>query len=140
MTESLLGLVELLAETGCDTKFLEFHPFQIVPVAFVGVLLRFVSRELLQVDTRRRPICRKLLHDRAAMNRGSVPQSQQLAWDVAQHVPETVDYIRPLTRLLRYSYWVFLPVSRWSCFKRSRTSGAWSYFLEWHSIGSISIT
>ena len=63
VAESLLGLTELSIKVRyvVAAKVLEFHPFQIVPDAFVGVQLRGVCRELLQVNTTRRPLARKFL-------------------------------------------------------------------------------
>ncbi len=100
VAEPLLGLAKLLPKVRkvAAAEVLEFHPFQIVPNALVGIQLGGVSGELLQVNARRRPLCQKFLDHFAAMNRGSVPQDQQLAWDVSQQVLEKLDHIRPFIR------------------------------------------
>ena len=54
------------------------------------------------MNARRRHTGQKILDHFVPMDRGSVPQGQQLAWVVAQQVLEKLDHIRPFKRPFLY--------------------------------------
>ena len=62
----------------------QLHSLQIVPDAFIGIEIRCVARQLLQVESPGRTSPEKVLHWLSAMDRRAVPDEEELARDLAQ--------------------------------------------------------
>ena len=75
---------------------LQFDTFQIAPDPFVRVQLWCVSGESLQMNTGRRPASKEILDLSPAMNGSSVPNDQQLAWNMPQKVLQEADDVDAL--------------------------------------------
>ena len=67
---------------------------EIVPDPFVGIEFGRVAGELLEVQPRRRPLGQEVAHRLGAVDRGAIPNDQQLAGDLAEQVLEKTDDIR----------------------------------------------
>lgn len=78
----------------------QFAVLEIVPDPFVGIEVGRVAGELLEVQPRRRPLSQKVAHDLRAVDRGAIPDDQQLAGLLAEQVLEKADDIRGAERAL----------------------------------------
>jgi len=72
---------------------LQFNPFEILPDAFVRIQLWRVAGQPLQIDTLCSTSCQKLLDRLTTMDRCSVPNDQQLAVDMMQHVSQKAHHL-----------------------------------------------
>ena len=75
---------------------LQFHMLQIAPDAFVCIQLWCVSGKSFQMNTGRAPASKEILDHLPAMNGSSVPNDQQLAWNMPQKVLQEADDIDAL--------------------------------------------
>jgi hypothetical protein len=82
------------------TDILEFHVLQIVPDALGRVQLRCIAGQLLPVQARRAPLSQEGLDRPIAMDRGAIPEHQQLAGDVPQQVAQEAYHGVPVIGLL----------------------------------------
>jgi len=78
----------------------QLEALEIVPDPFVGIEFGRVAGELLEVQPRRRPLRQEVAHDLRTVDRGAIPNHQQLAGLVAQQVLEKADDIRAAERTL----------------------------------------
>lgn len=62
----------------------QFDVLEIVPDALVGIQVRGVARQLLQLEPRRRPLRQEVLNGLGAMDRRPIPDHEQLARNLAQ--------------------------------------------------------
>ena len=73
---------------------------EVVPDALVRVEVRGVAGELLELDASGAAVGQEVFDRLAAMDRGAVPEDQELAGDVAEQVLEEADDVRALVRAL----------------------------------------
>ena len=73
---------------------------EVVPDALVRVKVRGVAGELLELDAPGAALGQEVFDWLAAMDRGAVPDDQELAGDVAEQVLEEADDVRTLVRVL----------------------------------------
>ena len=81
----------------------QFHVFEVRPDAFVWVQVGCIARQLLESQALGRTLGQKGLDRSAAMNRRTVPDHQQLAWNVSQQMLEEVDYLRTAERVILHA-------------------------------------
>lgn len=62
----------------------QLHSLQIVPDAFIGIEIRCVARQLLQVESPGRSSLEEVLDCLSSVNRRTIPDEQELARDLAQ--------------------------------------------------------
>lgn len=81
MAKPFLGLAEFGMELGqmLTGEVLEFHSFEVVPDAFVGIHLRSIGGQSLQLEPRGCAGGQKVLDHVAAMDGSSVPEYQELS-------------------------------------------------------------
>src|SRR4051794_4076658 len=80
----------------------QLHVVEVRPDAFVWVEVRRVARQLLKAESLGRTLGQKGLDRSAAMNR-TVPDHQQLAWNVSQQMLKEVDYLRTAERVILHA-------------------------------------
>jgi hypothetical protein len=78
----------------------QFNVLEIVPDALVGIQVRGVARQLLQLEARRGPLRQEVLDGSGAMDRRPIPDHEQLARNLAQQVPQELDDLGPPKRPL----------------------------------------
>ena len=78
----------------------QFDVLEVAPDALVRVEVRGVAGELLELDASGATLGQEVLDGLAAMDRGAVPDDQELAGDVAEQVLEEADDVRALVRVL----------------------------------------
>ncbi len=80
MSQALLGLAQLDPQLreALAAEVLQLHTLQVLPDSFVGIEIRSVARQLLQLQPRRRLTRQKVLDRPPAMNRRAVPDDEQL--------------------------------------------------------------
>jgi hypothetical protein len=78
----------------------QFAVLEIVPDSFVRIQFGRVAGELLEVQPRGSPLRQEVAYDLRAVDRGSIPNDQQLAGLVAQQVLQEADDIRTAERTL----------------------------------------
>ena len=78
----------------------QFAVLEIVPDPFIRVQFRGVAGELLKVQPRRSPLSQEVAHRLRAVDRGAIPDDQQLARDLAEQMVEKADDIRAPERAL----------------------------------------
>ena len=91
--QSRLKLIEI-----SSTKVLEFAPLEQIPYAFLGIEFRCIARQALQMDAFGSTCGQKILDGLRAMNARSIPDDQQLAWDLAQEQLQEAHHIWPFER------------------------------------------
>ena len=69
----------------------QFDVLEIVPDALVGIQVRGVARQLLQLEPRRGPLRQEVLDGLGAMDRRPIPDHEQLARNLAQQMLEKLD-------------------------------------------------
>jgi len=74
----------------------QFDVLEVGADALVGVQLRSVAGEPLQPETLGRALDQEVLDGLAAMDRGAIPEHQELAGDVTEQMLEEADDIRTL--------------------------------------------
>lgn len=74
--QALFGLAEFLAQVGevLTTNVFQLHPFQVVPDSFIGIQLRSIAGEWLQVNPCRGTTSQLLFHRLAPVDGGAIPQ------------------------------------------------------------------
>lgn len=100
VAKPFLGLAEFGMELGqmLTGEVLEFHSFEVVPDAFVGIHLRSIGGQSLQLEPRGCAGSQKVLDHVAAMDGSSVPEYQELSLEVAVQVAEEPDHLRASER------------------------------------------
>lgn len=88
-----------LFEVG-STKVLEFAPLEQIPHALLRVQLWCVARKAFQMETFGSASGQKIFDGLRAMNACSVPDDQELAWDLAQEQLQEAHHIRPFERVV----------------------------------------
>lgn len=78
----------------------EFDVLEIVPDPLVGIEVRGVAGQLLQLEPRRRSLGKEVLDRLSAMNRRPIPNHQQLARNLAQQMLQKADDLRAAKRPL----------------------------------------
>ncbi len=74
------------------TDVAQFHTFELLPDTLVGVQLRGIGRQALQMQTLRRAMGQKLANDVTAVDRGPIPDHDQAAGHFAPQVCQTGDH------------------------------------------------
>ncbi len=69
----------------------QFAVLEIRPDPFVRIPFRGIAGELLEVQSRRRPLGQEVAHDLRPMDRGAISKDQQLARLLAQQVLEKIE-------------------------------------------------
>ena len=102
MTEAGGGEPEVASEMGevQTADVAQLDALEVVPDALVGVEVWGVARELLQADALGAALSQEVLDRLATMDRGTVPDDQELTGDVAQQVLQEPDDVRALVGTL----------------------------------------
>ena len=102
MAEAGGGEAELASEVWevLAADVAQLDALEVVPDALVRVQVRGVAGELLELDASGTALGQEVLDRLAAMDRGAVPDDQELAGDVAEQVLEEADDVRTLVRVL----------------------------------------
>ncbi len=82
----------------------QLHALEVVPDALVGVEVWRVAGKLLQADALGAALSQEVLDRLAAMDRGAIPDDQQLAGDVAQQVLEEPHDVRALVGMVLHEH------------------------------------
>ena len=69
----------------------EFDVLEIVPDALVGIQVRGVARQLLQLEARRGPLRQEVFDGPGAMDRRPIPDHEQFARNLAQEMLQKLD-------------------------------------------------
>lgn len=77
---------------------LELNTLQVVPDALIWVELRRVSGQSLEMDSFSSTVGQKGFDHLAAMDRGAIPDNEQLAWDMLQQMLQEANDIWPFER------------------------------------------
>src|SRR5512135_2360174 len=86
-TQLVLNLLQVLT-----TNIFEFTSFEQIPDAFLGIEFGRISRQTLEMDALGSTSRQEVFDRLTAMNRGSIPDDQQLARDLTQeHLQEAHD-------------------------------------------------
>lgn len=93
------------------THVLEFTAFEQIPHALLRVEFGRVGRQMLQVNARSSPLRQEIFDVLTVMNRGPVPDDEQLPWDLCLQLLEKAHNIRSLVRVILY---VHEQTSLWS--------------------------
>ncbi len=89
----------------------QLHALEIAPDALVRVEVWSVARERLQADTSGATLSQEVLDRLATMDRGPIPDDQELAGDVAEQMLEKAHDIRALIGVLLHEH---QQPARWS--------------------------
>ena len=102
MAESGDGKPEVAAEMvdGRAAEVPQLDVLEVLPDALVRVEVRGVAGELLQADALGGALHQEVLDRLATVDRGAVPEDQELAGDVPQQVLEEADDVRALVGVL----------------------------------------
>src|SRR3989304_3802352 len=89
------GQPEFTSELGhvVTTDIGQLNMFQMVPDTIVGIQLRRVTRQTFKSDACHTTVCQEVLHRLAPMDRRSIPDHQELAWDVPKQVLEEAHHV-----------------------------------------------
>src|SRR5947208_2413727 len=83
---------------GLTADIAQLHALEVVPDALVRVEVRGVARERFEADASSAALSQEVLDRLATMDRGAIPDDQELAGDVAQQMLEEAHDIRALIR------------------------------------------
>jgi hypothetical protein len=92
------GAAELAFELGqvAAAPVAQLDLFQVAPDPLVRVRVRGVTGQGFEVQAPGRAVGQEVLDDLAPMDRGAIPDDQELAREVAQQVPEEAHHVRAL--------------------------------------------
>src|SRR5215831_14654286 len=98
MTQAGGRTAELALELGdvVTASVAQLDPLPVAPDPLIRVHVRRVAGEGLEGEAPGRAPGQEILDDLAAMDRGAVPDDQELAREVAQQVPEEAHHVRAL--------------------------------------------
>lgn len=85
---------------GLAADVAQFDVLEVGPDALVRVEVGGVAGELLQADASGAALGQEVLHRLAAMDRGAIPEHQELVGDLAEQVLQEADDVRALERVL----------------------------------------
>jgi hypothetical protein len=82
------------------TNILEFDSLEQIPNAFLWIELRSIARQAFEMDAFGSALSQKVFDRLRAMNGSSIPDDQQVAWDLAQEQLQEADHIRPFVGMV----------------------------------------
>src|SRR5579884_367260 len=83
-----------------STKVLEFAPLEQIPHALLWIEFGCRARQTLQMNAFGSALSQKIFDGLRAMNARSIPDDQELAWDLAQQQLQEPHHIRPFERVV----------------------------------------
>ena len=81
------------------TKIAQFDILQIVPDAFIGIQIRGIAGQTLQVNPSGGSIAQEFFHHLSPVSRKPIPDDQELALNVPQQMLEKAHNMGPTKRL-----------------------------------------
>ena len=82
------------------TKVLEFDTLEEIPDAFLRIEFRGIRRQAFQMDAFGSALCQKIFDRLTPVNRGSIPDDEQLARDLALEQLQEAHHIGSLVRMV----------------------------------------